>query len=93
MNAEALIDAIKSVVWYNGYDEVIDEWMKLEPGSDMILCPLECDTQSAAYGQLQMLWMICVVLFGDYGTSPRFGWIEDVKGFREFLKRIRTEEL
>ena len=35
MTAEALIDAIKSVVWYNVYDEVIDEWMKLEPDGGM----------------------------------------------------------
>lgn len=95
MTAEALIDAIKSVVWYNGYDEVIDEWMNLEPvRGNQIRCPLlDANENSAEYWQLQMLWMICVVLFGDYGTSPRFGWIEDAKGFRDFLKRIRTEEL
>lgn len=94
MNAEALIDAIKSVVWYNGFGEAIDEWIKLEPvRGNQIRCPLlDANENSTEYWQLQMLWMLCVVLFGDYGTSPRFGWIEDVKGFREFLKRIRTEE-
>ena len=32
--------------------------------------------------------MIAVLLFGDYGTSPRSGWITDINGFKSFIDEI-----
>lgn len=29
------------------------------------------------YGQLEIVWMFLVLLFGEYGTSPRSGWIDE----------------
>ena len=43
---------------------------------------LEC------YYQIQVLWMMLINMFGEYGTSPRFGWIEDIKGYQKFLTEI-----
>ena len=63
MKIEDIIYALKMVVWYNGYDETIKDWIKLEPGEYGIICPLGSDTGSRT-AQLQVLWMICVVLFG-----------------------------
>jgi hypothetical protein len=32
--------------------------------------------------------MIAVELFGDCGTSPRYGWIVDVDGFKKWVLDI-----
>ena len=32
--------------------------------------------------------MIAVEMFGSCGTSPRYGWIEDIDGFRQFCLDI-----
>lgn len=29
--------------------------------------------------QLELIWMICVLLYGDYGTAPNLGWIDGDK--------------
>ena len=35
-----------------------------------------------------VIWQMLVEMFGDCGTSPRFGWIEKRKECAEFLKEI-----
>lgn len=86
MNIETLIDALDSVTWYNGLAATIRGWTELEPSKQTgcILCP-ECCWKDE---QLQVFWMIAVFMFGNYGTSPRSGWIEDVEGFREFCRIV-----
>lgn len=36
---------------------------------------------------LELIWMICVLLYGDYGTAPCHGWIDGDKwgSCRDFL--------
>lgn len=36
----------------------------------------------------RVLWSCLVVMFGDYGTSPRFGWIVDIDECIEFLDKM-----
>lgn len=84
-----LIDALDGVTWYNGLAEILQEWKALEPGENGTLrfpYDVRCDDQ------LELIWMICVGMFGDYGTSPRFGWIENVEGFRNFIDDITKTE-
>lgn len=38
--------------------------------------------------QLEVLWMVAVCKFGNYGTSPRSGWIENLELFREWCDAI-----
>jgi hypothetical protein len=42
------------------------------------------------YGQLEIIWMFLVLLFGDYGTSPRTGWIDEdnFDELRDFIDEI-----
>ena len=78
---EKLINALDSITWYNGLAEIIVKW-KDEHYFDERAYGLswnwntfesyDLETQS----QLQVIWMICVELFGEYGTRPRSGWIE-----------------
>ena len=35
-----------------------------------------------------VIWMILVSMFGDYGTSPRGGWIERCEECADFLKQV-----
>lgn len=38
--------------------------------------------------EMKYVWMLCVCMFGGYGTSPRCGWIEQQDEAIEFLKSI-----
>ena len=88
---EKVLDALDSVTWYNGLAETVYKWADLPTKSGMIICPKNygCDSfDSDDDEQLQVLWMIAVVLFGDYGTSPRYGWIEQIDEFRQWCSDI-----
>lgn len=94
---EKLLDGIDSLIWYNGLGKIIERWLALVPktGSRVIACPTnyklterEINEDKWAYSQLQSIWILAVESFGSYGTSPRFGWIEDIEGFRTFVRRI-----
>jgi hypothetical protein len=37
---------------------------------------------------LRVLWSILVIEYGDYGTSPRFGWIYTDTGVKEVLEEF-----
>lgn len=94
ITTNALIDALDSVTWYNGLGETLRKWRYTVPANQdsivpyTMFCNKEIDINE--YNQLQVIWMICVVLFGDYGTSPRSGWINDWDGFRDFIDKITT---
>lgn len=86
-----LIDALDSVTWYEGLADFIIPWIDLEPNENGFIMRPDF-IRGEAYEPCQMLWTICVSLFGDYGVAPRCGWIEDVEGFKEFLKAITKTE-
>ena len=115
MASEDILDAIDSVTLYNGLYPVVLGWLKLESDDYSIKCPdnyglapIRMENGIYTYApsewymdkaQLQVLWMIAVVLFGDYGTSPRFGWIlkENEEAFHKWILDItktgREEEV
>ena len=96
VNVEDLLDALDSITWYNTYlAEELVRWK--EPGylgeykDGMLSFPQEASDrwlENGTYYQFQFFWMMCVLLFGDYGTSPRYGWIEDLDGFNWFIDQI-----
>lgn len=104
---DRLIEALDRVTWYNGLAPIILKWIEygddhLKQNTDKysrnISCPMnyldetgESDIQS----QLQVIWMILVSMFGDYGTSPRYGWIEAEhwEECKEFINNICEIEL
>jgi len=94
LEPEKWIDALDSVTWYNGLAEAVLTWLNLEPVvPDSYITPmlnygLADDEDTDAYYQLQVLWMIAVELFGDCGTSPRYGWITDIDGFNKWVLDI-----
>ena len=83
-------DAIDSVTWYNGLAEIVRSWKTTCNENSGFLTPPDRYGADNSHdeAQLQVIWMMCVVLFGDYGTSPRYGWISDIDGFKKFIDRI-----
>ena len=98
MDSMGVINALDSVTWYNGLAETILKWKDIKPKDTIITClddygygEIEMTTESwKDIGQLQAIWMICVVLFGDYGSSPRYGFIyeKNIKEFHDFIDAI-----
>ena len=91
--AKEALDALNNVTWYNDLAETVLKWRDLEPKDSIIAVPDDyginphwCTAEDRP--QLQVLWMIAVSLFGNYGTSPRYGWIEDIDGFRRWVLDI-----
>ena len=84
--------ALDSVTWYNGLASVVFSWLELQSNGYSIGCPHNYGAPEGwpkeDIAQLQVIWMIAVELFGSCGTSPRFGWIEDIDGFRKWILDI-----
>lgn len=88
----SLLDALDGVTWYNGLAEEVFGWTFLptegQEDRKIITFPRSVNPMNPDGQQLEVIWMIAVILFGDYGMSPRTGWIEDIEGFREFCQDI-----
>lgn len=77
-----IIDALDSIVWYNGhYEELYEIRKEIENCQEYIY---QYHTED---NQFQVIYMILVCMYGDYGTSPRSGWL-DMKNKKEILKFI-----
>lgn len=74
---ESYIDSLS----YNGYDEQVIQLMRwinnrleLKPKEYVdipdFISALDCDHP------IHILWSVLVLSHGNYGTSPRYGWLE-----------------
>ena len=92
MNNNYMIEALDAVTWYNGLAPFVFAWKDIPAGeySKHVLPPegYGCNDDEDARGQLQVIWIIAVMLFGDYGVSPRFGWIEKIDEFHQWILDI-----
>lgn len=89
-------EAVETVTSYNGLDEIVKRWKEL-PVKDgfqegYIECPKNygatAEEAAETFDQLQVIWMMAVSMFGEWGTSPRFGWIEKVQEFKQWVDKI-----
>ena len=90
-----LQDLFETVIWYNGLEDQLREMVSLQPNDDTGYIMYDYykynmgrDKNERIYYQVQILWIMLVEKFGDYGTSPRFGWIEKIDEYKHFLKDI-----
>lgn len=75
------IAALVEVLEYNGYEDDIQSMIErlssniggTERYVDHVLEELDPDHP------MHILWSVCVMIYGDYGSSPRFGWIYSAK--------------
>lgn len=84
-------DALNLLVKYNGYSDYVKSIINHINGfqGKPVVCPDWLREPDTVVG---WLWFILVCRFGDYGTSPRFGWIEDRDGAIRFLERLMEDE-
>ncbi len=98
---EGYVD-FQTMVHYNGYANTIRSWKTLEVGAGwQIACPENYNASSSVklydsdWGALQFIWGTAVYKFGDYGTSPRYGWIDlgEHPEFYEWIDAICLDDI
>lgn len=96
MNYEQLIDVLDSITWYNGIYEPLLRLKKdlLDSNDNGIYMKwndkLEPKYEYFSDNQFEIFWMMLVLMFGDYGTSPRSGWLclDKKEKIIEFIDKI-----
>ena len=89
---EKFIYAMDSIVWYDGHHEwlktICDEMEAILKMGDKYTnynCPFD---HTEWHTEKHTIFMILVGMFGDWGTSIRGGWIEDIEGCIKFIDEI-----
>ncbi len=80
-------EAFISMCWYHCYDETKPEMIKKIEDKDYDY-NIPYDDEN---GFSTEVWSIFVLMFGEYGVSPRYGWIDHITEFKDFLKKILKE--
>lgn len=82
------IEAWVSLIWYNGsmswITDIINSLNNAGNGSADFPSTWEWEENGGC-----LFWEWLVLMYGDYGTSPRMGWIipENVKPLKDFLQK------
>lgn len=84
------------LAWYNGFlEEVNDIYEALKKADEYTVSRPDKWREKQEWGVDEpcgVFWSWLVMMYGDYGTSPRFGWIESknaeylISVFEEFRK-------
>lgn len=84
-----LIEDLRDIVWYNGWEDNLREIRNTVATTEESII-----FYHPGFAEFEMLWMILVLEFGNYGTSPRSGWLD--MGYRnqivDFINQILPEE-
>ena len=102
---DKIISAIASIVQYNGLDDNLksikntllntskEDYITLKDidFEDKILILPGNRTEIYLASQVHFIYMLLVMLYGNYGTSPRFGWIEDNEGAAAFIDKLLND--
>ena len=84
-------DPMIGIVWYNGLEDIVIKWKDYKENDDVPYREYKSSLKDSDYHQLEMVWMYLVLCFGNYGVSPRSGWIEDFEGYKKWIDEL--EEL
>lgn len=94
---DTLVQAMRGVLFYNELDsplantlEILD--LALRKGGKNSINRQNI-LEGKADEQFEVFWMLLVQMFGDYGTSPRNGWInyDRIKDAMEFIELLLEE--
>ena len=80
-----IIDALDTVVFIYGLAPEILAWKQF---GGMMQNEGRLLLRNKPTQMTQVIWTICVELFGEYMTTPLDGWIDDIDGFYEFIDDI-----
>ena len=81
-------DPMIGIVWYNGLEDIVIKWKDYKNDGTTPYFEYEASLSEGDYRQLQMVWMYLILCFGNYGTSPRCGWIEDFEGYNKWFDEL-----
>lgn len=88
-----------AAAWYNGcgddFDKVI-RYLKAKthnPGYKKTISRPQFIKSDGSTPELELFWMILVEMYGNYGTSPRSGWmyVDKIDECLKHLSEIRRE--
>jgi len=91
----SLMQAIEYIAFYNGHEEELKKMkayiksVKVENKRGNAPYPSFLPEDPDTF--IRVIWSILVCMFGDYGTSPRFGWIEHYDEAMRFLDKLIGE--
>lgn len=105
IDRDKIFDSLCSIIRYNGLTDFLNYLMTVISGNRVTKISSEQVKifyyfihpdddlwifSTYDYGQLEIIWMFLVLLFGEYGTSPRTGWIDEdnFDELREFIDEI-----
>lgn len=80
--------------WYCGHGEVIDRfvaWLEKQERHNEYGCDhvtIDANVRGE-FKDIGMLLSCLIIMFGDYGTSPQYGWIEQVDNALNWLRYVR----
>lgn len=82
-----IIDALDLVIWYNSYSiyfyKIKEDLLEAKETEINYIFEFSDDG-------FRIIWMILVCMFGDYGVSPRYGWLllKNKQKIIEFINKI-----
>ena len=83
-----LYEALENIIWYDGHYRWLKELRdELEAHGEFYPKPDSIEWHTEQH----CIWMLLVGTFGEWGTSIRTGWIEDIKGCIAFIDEICKE--
>lgn len=85
----ALINALRLVVHYNTNDDFLEEFTQDLKLYGENYYPAFTKFSFAECPVSWVLWQLIVCMYGDYGTSPRSGWINNLEGALRFLEVLK----
>ena len=96
-NKQITVESFVDLADYNGYhDELVKlyNYIKTDNEDEYVIGFPDWLSEYDHDHFLRVFWSILVIEYGDYGTSPRFGWLqkENVALFLEKFKNALGEE-
>jgi hypothetical protein len=88
-------DALESIIWYDGHYEWLrtmrDDMEDLLKSDDKYVNYCYPFDTTEWHSEKHTIYMLLVGMFGDWGTSIRSGWIEDIEGCVAFINAVCRE--
>lgn len=82
-----LFNALESIIWYDGHYE----WLK-ELRDDLVQWREErfyrMPDDIIYHTEQHTIWMLLVGMFGEWGTSIRSGWLQEIDDCIEFIDAV-----
>lgn len=87
---EEVLGALDSITWYNCLAERLIQIKKdiINTKESQFIVPDDIYDDE----RINLIWMILVCMYGDYGTSPRSGWLElkNKEKIINFIDKVTT---